>query len=90
MSTEPVDSKEYTDVKVQPSKTSISYKTKLEFLDINRKHQSIVSVNPPSVTQFGTLQFLLEDRLKNYPLMVIFSWETEQLQDIVQPRIIVG
>lgn len=85
MTTEPMlagDSK--VDVQVKKSSRKHSYKTKLAFTDVNRAHATITSVEPPSITQVGMLQFLLEDRLVSYPLINIFRMETEQL-DVIEP-----
>lgn len=85
MKTEPALAGEQAiDVKVKPSVRKHSYKTKLAFIDINRSHATITSVEPPAITQAGMLQFLLEDRLVSYPLMNIFRMETEQL-DVIEP-----
>ncbi len=72
------------DVSVQSSKRLVAYKTKLLFLDMNRKGEAITSVQPPTITQAGMLQFVLEDRLVAFPLMHIFRMETEQL-DVIEP-----
>lgn len=79
-----------TEVKVKPQQKSFSYKTQLLFIDSQRGKKDIVSVEPPTVTQFGCLQFLLEDRIVLYPIPgVIFSWSTEQLVAIDPPKIII-
>lgn len=77
-------------VEVKPSSTSVNYKTKLVFIDINRKHEAIISVVAPSIAQAGMLQFLLEDRLVSFPLNVIFRMETEQLTTVESSKLIVG
>lgn len=76
-------------VTVQPSQTNISYKTQIQFIDLQRGKKDIVSIQAPSITQFGTLQFLLEDRLLNFPLPIIFSWSTEQLVAVESPKLII-
>lgn len=85
-----IETTEKAEFEVKPSQKTVTFKTKLAFIDINRKHCEIVSVQPPQITQAGMLQFLLEDRLVSYPLMVIFRFETEQLMSIEPPKIIVG
>lgn len=78
-------------VTVKPSERLVEFKTKIRFLDVNRKHETIVSVQPPTITQAGTLQFLLSDRLINYPVHgVLMSWETEQLATVEPSKIIIG
>lgn len=78
------------EVKIEAPKQNISYKTKLVFIDINRKHETLVSSHPPAITQAGMLQFLLSDRLISFPLSVIFRFETEQLSTVEPVRVIVG
>lgn len=78
-------------VQVKPTQKQYNYKTVIRFIDINRKHETVVSIQPPSLTPAGTLQFLKDDRLLNYERQgVVFSWETEQLQEIKQAHIVVG
>lgn len=72
------------DVTVQKSQRLVSYKTKLLFIDLQRKGEVVTSVQPPTITQAGMLQFVLEDRLVAFPLMHIFRMETEQL-DVIEP-----
>ena len=79
---------ESTEVKIKPSQTKISYRTKIQFNDAQRGKKDIVSVEPPSISQAGILTFLLSDRVICYHLSVIFNWETEQLMDIEPPKII--
>lgn len=78
------------EVKVQPSQKSFNYRTKLRFTDINRPHETIISVQPPAITQAGMLQLLLNDRLVTFPLQNIFRFEVEQLDEIVPSKIIVS
>lgn len=77
-------------VQVKPSTEKISYKTKLIFIDKDRGKKEIVSVQAPGISQAGILTFLLEDRLLNYPLNVVFYWETEQLAEIESSKIILS
>lgn len=67
---------------VTPSKKQVSFKTKLKFMDVNRAHETVISVQPPQLTTAGTLQFLKEYRLLTYERQAVFSYETEQLDDI--------
>ncbi len=77
-----------TEVKVQHGSNKLAYKTKLSFTDVNRKHETVTSVQPPQITQVGMLQFLLEDRLISFPLINVFRMETEQL-DVIEPSKII-
>lgn len=77
-------------VQVNPSKEKISYKTKLIFIDEKRGKKEIVSVQVPGISPAGILTFLLEDRLLNYPLNVVFYWETEKLAEIEPSKIILS
>lgn len=78
------------EVKVSPSSQKVSYKTKIIFIDKDRGKKEIVSVQAPGISQAGILTFLLEDRLLNYPLNVVFYWETEQLQELEPSKIILS
>lgn len=81
---------EQISVQVKPSEAKVSYKTKLIFIDKDRGKKEHVSVSPPSISQAGILTFLLEDRLLNYPLNVVFYWETERLDAIEPSKIILS
>lgn len=80
---------EIVDVKVQDASKKVTYKTKLIFLDKERGKKEIVSVAIPMVTNWGGLQFTLEDRVIVYPLTVIFNWETEQLVSLEAAKIVI-
>lgn len=75
---------------VKPSQSKVSFKTKLIFIDKDRGKREVVSIEPPAITQAGILTFLLEDRLLNWPLNVVFHWETEQLREIEPSKLILG
>lgn len=85
----PVADKLAYDVQAKPSQKRYAYKTKLKFIDIQRPHEFVTSVEPPAITQAGIMQFLLDDRLVGFPLSVIFRWETEQLDEIMPAKLIV-
>ena len=76
------------DVKVQPSSQSVEYKTRVIFLDGQKK--DIISVVPPQVQQTGLIQFVLKDRVIVIPIGVIRWSETEQLKSIEPSKIIVS
>ncbi len=48
------------DVKIQPSSQTVEYKTRVIFLDGQKK--DIVSTHPPQVQQTGLIQFILKGR----------------------------
>ncbi len=77
-------------VEVKPSSKSVSFKTKVRFLNINRQQETIVSVQPPTITQSGILQFVLTDRLICLPLMAIERWEIEQLDEVKPSGLVVS
>lgn len=77
-----------TEVKIQPSSQSVEYKTKVIFLDGQKK--DIISVAQPSVMPSGLVQFILADRVIVIPISVIKWSETETLKSIEPSKIIVS
>ena len=76
------------DVKVQPSSKNTSYKTKIMF--VNGQKKDIVSELAPQVQPSGLVQFVLSDRVIVVPLGVILWSETEQLLAVEPSKIIVS
>jgi len=76
------------DVKVQPSSKGVAYKSRVIFLDGQKK--DIVSIAPPQVQPSGLIQFVLEDRVIVIPIGVIRFSETEQLLSVEPSKIIVS
>ena len=76
------------DVKVKPSSKNTSYKTKIMF--VNGQKKDIVSELAPQVQPSGLVQFVLSDRVIVVPLGVILWSETEQLLAVEPSKIIVS
>lgn len=71
----------------EPAKR-FEYKTTI--LYDNKVNEQIITVEPPQCNQLGILHLLKQDRLICVNTAKVVRWETEQLGEILQNKIIVG
>lgn len=77
------------EVKIEPTKETITYRTSIEFHDKDKGKRLELSIQAPNITPVGCLQFLTADSLISYPMTGIFRFEVKQIVTKMESKITV-